>query len=177
MWILTAVGFDRMSDCLSYKISPVLDGSCPTYLLTYFMEQSPSWEANRFSDNQEIPRTLWNPKVHYHIHKRPPLVPILRQVDPVHTPIFHFLKIHFNIILPSTSGSYKWSLSLRFPHQNPVYTSPLPHTYYIPRPSHSSYFSMRLYPTLTYKTTCHVRFSSDQCVTFKILSVEINDCS
>jgi len=27
------------------------------------MEQSPSWEANRFSASQEIPRILWNPKV------------------------------------------------------------------------------------------------------------------
>jgi hypothetical protein len=25
-------------------------------------------------------------------------------------------KIHFNIILPSMPGSYKWSPSLRFPH-------------------------------------------------------------
>jgi hypothetical protein len=29
------------------------------------MEQSPSWETNRVSNSQEIPRMLWNPKVHY----------------------------------------------------------------------------------------------------------------
>ena len=33
------------------------------------MQQSPSWEANRFSASQEIPRILWILKVHYHIHK------------------------------------------------------------------------------------------------------------
>jgi hypothetical protein len=38
----------------------------------------------------------------------------------------HFLKIHFNIILPSKPRHYKRSHSLRFPHQNPVYTSPFP---------------------------------------------------
>ena len=31
--------------------------------------------------------------------------------------------------------SPKWSLSFRFPHQNPVYASPLPHTRYMPGPS------------------------------------------
>jgi len=52
----------------------------------------------------------------------------------------HFLKVHFNNILPYKSGTSKYYLSLRFPHQNPVRTSPLPHTSYMPRPSHSSLF-------------------------------------
>jgi hypothetical protein len=37
-------------------------------LNTYSMEQSPSWESNRFSASQEILRILWNPTVHYRIH-------------------------------------------------------------------------------------------------------------
>jgi hypothetical protein len=97
-----------------------------TYLLTYSMEQSPSWEANRSPASQEIPRILLNPKVHYRIHKCLPPVPILSQLDPVHTPTSHFLKIHLNIILLSKPASRKWSRSLRFPHQNPVHAYPLP---------------------------------------------------
>ena len=89
------------------------------------MEQSPSCEANRFSTSQEIPRILGSPKVHYHIHKCSPPVPNLSQLDPVHTPTSYCLKIHLNIILPSTPGFPNWSLSLRFPQQNPVYASPL----------------------------------------------------
>ena len=52
-------------------------------------------------------------------------------------PTSHFLKIHLNIILPTTSVSPKWSITLRFPHQNLAYASLLPHTRYMPRPSHS----------------------------------------
>ena len=111
-----------------------------TDLLTYSMEQGPSWEASLFSASQEIPCILWNPKVHYRIHKCPPPAPILSQLDPVHKPTSHFLKMQLNSMFPSTPGSSKWIFSLKIPQQNLVYDSPLPHTRYMSHQSHSSRF-------------------------------------
>ena len=52
--------------------------------------------------------------------------------DLVHALPAYFFKMHFNIIIPSMPKSSQWSLSLWWPHQNPVCNTPLPHTCHIP---------------------------------------------
>jgi len=105
---------------LHVSSSTVLETCTGIYLLTYSMVQSPSWEADWFAGSQEIPRILWNPKVHYRTHKRPPPFPVLGQPNPVHIPTSHLLESYPNIIHPSTPRSPQWSLSVRFSHQEPI---------------------------------------------------------
>jgi len=87
---------------------------------------SPSWESNGFSASQEIPHILWNPRVHYRSSQAPATCPYPEpdQSSPLCSHITSWKSIL--ILSPSTRRSSKWYLSLRFPHQNPVYTSPFP---------------------------------------------------
>jgi hypothetical protein len=77
-----------------------------------FMLSGFSREADSRSVTLEIISILWNPRVHYRVHKNPPLVSVLSQINPV--PKLHLIfQIHINIILLSMPRSPKWSLFLK----------------------------------------------------------------
>jgi hypothetical protein len=76
------------------------DAHQPLTVMTNSMEQSSSCEADSYSASQKFPHLLWNPKVHYLVHKNPPLIPVVRHINSVHTlPTLYLFKIYSNIIL------------------------------------------------------------------------------
>ena len=68
----------RELTCSSTRAAYV--GEIYTYLLTPWSRVLLE-KLTGFAANQEIPRILWNPKVHHRTHRRPPPVRILSQLQ------------------------------------------------------------------------------------------------
>jgi len=64
------------------------------------MVRGPSWETNSRLPIQAIPSLLWNPKVHYRVHKSPPLAPYPEPDESSPQPPNLFLKDAFEYCPP-----------------------------------------------------------------------------
>ena len=77
-----------------------------TLLIISSMDQSLCWIANRFSATQEIPRILWNSKIHYQIHKCTPSFPI--RASSIQSILPHPTSWRSVLILPSDLRHDQW---------------------------------------------------------------------
>jgi len=125
----------------SYNATVFMD-KINTYLNTYLIHGAESFLRSQSVHSQSRNSLLlWNLKVHYHVHKSLPPVPVLRQINPVYDPhptsYGPILILYFHLCLGLPSGLFPSG----FHYKNPVSNSPLPHTCYMPRSSHSSRFA------------------------------------
>jgi len=111
LWFICRM--EKTGKCSSERVSYTAHMLRPldTNELTNSMDQSPSWKADSHLASQEIPHILWNPQVHYRVHKSPKQVTVLSHMHPVHTFPLYFRKIRSNIMTHLCLGL----LSVLFP--------------------------------------------------------------
>jgi hypothetical protein len=98
------------------------------------MELNPCWESTNCAATQELPSILWNSKIHYRVHKSPPMISIPSQTNPIH-PIPSYLR---SILILSTHLHLGPPSDL-FPSgvsTNNLYAVLFPRSCYMPCPFH-----------------------------------------
>ena len=130
------------------------------------MEQFPSWEANRSWGSQEIPHVLWNPKVHYRIHKSRPHVPVLIQINSLHA-LIPLLEKPFLILSSYLLLGLLSVLFLSETHQNAVCTSLFPTLATCP----AHLYLLDLVPSIIHTLTNRLHIMQLLIVQFTITSV------
>ena len=70
-------------------------------VLANSVDQNPSWQGNSRIPTHDVPSILWKPKFSLPRSQESLRANILSQMNSVHFLTFSFLKMHFNIILPS----------------------------------------------------------------------------
>jgi hypothetical protein len=146
------------------------------------MEHSPSWKACRLSSGQKHSSLLWNPKVHYCVHKRSPLGPIARSsIRSIHWWDFRFSRRNIPEDSRLQSIPYLRSLSIKYYHLKSSYvsfSSEFPTKSVCVRLSHSPYACyMEHHPNLQHIKTFST-FADPDCLKYSytcILNIDASD--
>lgn len=92
--------------------------------ITNFMQQSLFWKTNRPSVSQETFHDVCKSKVCYLLHRRPPHVPVMSHINPVHS-LATEISDAFQYF-PSAPGSFNLAITFSFHKKN--YSPLLPNT-------------------------------------------------
>ena len=136
---MAATNVHLLTYLLTYLFAYLLTYLVLTCLLTYSVQQSPSWDAKRFSAVKfhavfGTRRFIIAFAIARHLS-----LSWARSIHAAPLPI-PFPEDHRNVILPGKPQSFKWFLSPRFHHHNHVYTSSL--TPYVLHAPSISFFSI-----------------------------------
>jgi hypothetical protein len=104
---------------------------------------------------REIPFLLRNPKLQCRDRKSSRL----KRMNPVHTLLFCFLEVHFNIILPHTPKSFKKSILFSF--QTKIVCSFLNSPLLVTSPSHRNLHQVSF--PIIFDGSLTLEMSSDSC--------------
>jgi len=90
-----------------------------------------NWEANSLSTIRGILDVLWELNFHNRVHKSRPIVPIPRQINPVHAP-FCKCNVHFNTVFHLLLCLPRCFFLLCFPTRTTTHLSSPPYVLHAP---------------------------------------------